>query len=102
MEHRDGDFSFVLETDGHTSFSDNCLPPFISQVDLTDFRLGYATHGYLPDNGPQPIFVAKGPAFQSGATLERRPIVDVAPTLAEVLGLALPEAQGTSMTELLQ
>ena len=101
-EHLDGDFSFVLETDGRTSFSDDCMPPILSNVDLTDFRLGYATHGYLPDKGPQPVFVAKGPAFQNGKTLDRRPIVDVAPTLAEVLGLELPEAQGVSMTELLR
>lgn len=102
LEHMDGDFAFVLETDGQTSFSDDSRPPYISQVDLTDFRTGYATHGYLPDNGPQPIFVAKGPAFRVGEVLERRRIVDVAPTLAEVLGVSLPEAQGVSIKELLR
>ena len=100
-EHLDGGFSFVLETDGYTSFSDSCVRPVIQNLDLSDFRFGMATHGYLPDKGPQPVFIAKGPGFKKGVVLERRPIVDVAPTLAKLLGVPLPDAQGTAMSELL-
>jgi len=102
LEHLDGDFSFVIESDGYTSFSDDCLPPIIGKVDLSDFRSGYASHGYLPDKGPQPVFIAKGPDFRNGVTLPRRPIVDVAPTFAKILDVNLPAAQGTSMDELLK
>lgn len=102
LEHLDGSFSFVLETDGYTSFSDACTAPVIGQMDLSDFRFGRATHGYLPDKGAQPVFEAKGPAFRNGVTLERRPIVDEAPTFAKILGVELPEAQGVPMNELLK
>lgn len=100
-EQLDGDFSFVLETDGYTSFSDSCVRPVINNTDLTDFRFGRATHGYLPDLGPQPVFVGKGPAFKRGVTLERRNIVDEAPTYAALLGVDLPQADGTPIAEML-
>ena len=100
-EHLDGDFSFVLESDGYTSFSDSCKRPLIAPVDLTDFRFGKATHGYHPDKGPQPTLVAKGPHIKAGVEIERRPIVDEAPTYARLLGVSLPDAQGTSIDEIL-
>lgn len=100
-EHLDGDFSFVLESDGYTSFSDSCKRPLIAPVDLTDFRFGRATHGYHPDKGPQPTLVAKGPHIKAGVEIERRPIVDEAPTYARLLGVTLPDAQGTSIDEIL-
>ncbi len=100
-ERLDGGFSFVLETDGYTSFSDSCVRPVIQNMDVSDFRFGTATHGYLPDKGPQPVFVAKGPGFKEGAVLERRPIVDAAPTFAKLLGVPLTHADGAPMTELL-
>lgn len=100
-EHLDGDFSFVLETDGYTSFGERALRPLVSNFDLSDYRFGRATHGYLPDKGPQPVFLAKGPAFQENARCGRKNAVDVAPTLAKVLGVELPDAQGRAMEELL-
>ncbi|MBQ9080201.1 MAG: alkaline phosphatase family protein [Clostridia bacterium] len=101
-EHLSGDFSFVLESDGYTSFSDSCKRPVIQPIDLTDFRFGAATHGYLPDLGPQPTLVAKGPHIKEGVVLDRRPIVDEAPTYAKILGVELPDAQGTAIDEILK
>ena len=101
-EHLDGDFSFVLETDDDTSFSDDYLPPLINDKDLSDFRYGHATHGYLPCKGPQPVFLAKGPDFRKDITIEHAHIVDIAPTLAELLNIKLKHAQGSSMQELLR
>lgn len=101
-EHLDGDFAFVLETDGYTSFSDSCKRPVIQPLDLTDFRFGHATHGYLPDEGPQPTLIAKGPHIARGVILDRRPIVDEAPTYARLLGVDLPDADGTPITEILK
>ena len=101
-EHLDGDFSFVLESDGYTSFSDSCRRPLIAPVDLSDFRFGRATHGYFPDRGPQPTLVAKGPHIREGVEIERRPIVDEAPTYAKLLGVDLNDAQGSSIDEILK
>lgn len=101
-EHLDGDFSFVLESDGYTSFSDSCRRPVIAPLDLTDFRFGHATHGYLPDYGPQPTLVARGPHIREGVVIDRRPIVDEAPTYARILGVELPDAQGQAIEEILK
>ena len=52
-EHLAGDFDFVLETDGYTAFGPGVTGDYFTPYDLTDYRLGKATHGYLPDRGPQ-------------------------------------------------
>lgn len=98
----DGDFSFVIESDGYTSFSDGCTRPVVKEQDFTDFRYGRATHGYLPELGPQPVFLAKGPSFRENITLPVRRILDEAPTYAELLGLSLPDAEGTAIKEFLR
>lgn len=92
-----GGFSFVIESDGYTSFGDRAVRPLVQNYDLTDYRFGRATHGYYPDLGPQPVFMAKGPDFKEGVTLDRGLIVDEAPTYAKLLGVELPEAQGKAM-----
>jgi predicted AlkP superfamily pyrophosphatase or phosphodiesterase len=101
LEHLGGDFSFVLETDGYTSFGDDWKRPIVKNLDIADYRYGKATHGYLPDRGPQPMFMAKGPGIRPGVTLEKRDIIDEAPTFAKVLGLSLPEADGVPINEIL-
>lgn len=101
-EQLSGDFSFVLESDGYTSFSDDCLRPVIKNYDTTDYRFGRATHGYNPDLGPQPVFNAIGPDFKKNVIVERRPIIDETLTFAKLLGLEMPQAQGKVIEELLQ
>lgn len=100
-EHLDGAFSFVLESDGYTSFGNDWRRPIVRSFDLDDYRFGRATHGHLPDKGPQPTFLAAGPSFLPGAVVQRRPIIDVAPTLALALKLQLPDADGQPVKELL-
>ena len=102
-ERLGGDFSFVLETDGYTSFADSWLPPLVRSFDTSDYRTGHATHGYLPDKGPQPVFLAKGPAFKEGFRTGVHPIVDEAPTFAKALGFEMPDdIDGKAMDELLR
>ena len=59
-------------------------------------------HGHTPERGPQPVFLAHGPAFKEGAVLKNAKLVDIAPTLAAVLGQTMPEADGRCLTELLK
>lgn len=101
-EHLNGAFSFVLETDGYTSFGDSCTRPLVTSFDSTDYRYGRATHGYLPQKGPQPTFLCKGPDFKENVTLETGRLVDQAPTFAKLLGVSLPEAEGVPMDALLR
>jgi predicted AlkP superfamily pyrophosphatase or phosphodiesterase len=96
-----GDFSFVLETDGITTFSEDWHEPIVNPVDLTDYRLGKATHGYEPQKGPQPVFVASGPAFKQDMVIPFCHIFDEAPTFARILGQSMPQAEGRVLSELL-
>jgi predicted AlkP superfamily pyrophosphatase or phosphodiesterase len=101
LEHLGGDFSFVLETDGYTSFGDSCTRPLIRNFDSSDYRYGHATHGYLPNKGPQPILAAKGPRIRNGVILEKCNMVDEAPTFARILGLTMNDTDGTCIDALL-
>ena len=97
-----GDFSFVIESDGYTSFGDKAVRPLVQNFDISDYRFGRATHGYMPDYGPQPVFVAKGPDICEGVMLDRGEVVDEAPTFAKLLGLDLPQADGKPINEILK
>ncbi len=97
-----GDFSFVIETDGYSSFSEDFKRPMVAPMDLTDYRFGRATHGYYPDKGPQPVFFAIGPDIKSGVVLERRQTIDEAPTYAKILGVEMPDVDGTVIEEILK
>lgn len=96
-----GDFSFIVETDGYTTFADGWTEPVVSSIDFSDYRLGAATHGYEPETGAQPVFVASGPAFRAGAYRERGRTIDEAPTFARILGASMPEAEGCVMEDML-
>lgn len=100
-EHLAGEFSFVLETDGYTTFSNEWTRPLIQNKDLSDYRFGNATHGHHPDKGPQPTLFAFGPHFRAGAMLERGLLVDEAPTIARVLGVDLGKVDGHVIEEIL-
>ncbi|MBE6536680.1 MAG: alkaline phosphatase family protein [Ruminococcaceae bacterium] len=97
-----GGFSFVLETDGYTSFSEKLTRPVVTFFDPSDYRAGRATHGHEPSAGPKPPFIAKGPSFSPGVTLEEGNILNHAPTLAKVLGVELRDAVGTAVNEILK
>lgn len=97
-----GSFSFILETDGFTSFSNDWTGSLSRPHDITDYRFGRATHGHQPDKGPQPTLIAFGPSIQPGATVERRSIVDEPATFAKVLGLDMGDIDGRSIDEILK
>ncbi len=101
-EHLKGDFSFVVESDGYTSFADKAVRPLVVEFDDRDYRFGHATHGYLPDRGAQPVFAAQGPDIREGIVLERGKVVDEAPTYASLLGVTLLDTEGEPMVEFLK
>ena len=60
-------------------------------------------HGALPAAPEmQALFIASGPAIKRGVTLQQIRNVDVAPTLAAVLGVAWPETDGRALSEILR
>lgn len=96
-----GDFAFVVETDGFTSFRDDWRRPAVRPLDITDYRYGHSTHGHMPEKGPQPPMLLCGPAFKVNAVIENTSVLNEAPTFAAALGLELPQACGTAIKEVL-
>ena len=101
-EHLAGDFSFVIETDGYTSFGNDWMAPMCRAHDTTDYRFGRATHGHQPDKGPQPTLIAFGPSIKPGVVLDSRRIVDEPVTVAKVLGLDMGDVDGHAIDEILR
>lgn len=98
--HLGGDFSFVIETDGYTTFANDWVRPLVRPQDNSDYRFGKATHGYLPEKGPQPTLIAWGPHIRPGAVLPEAKLVDEAPTFAKALGIEMPGTDGRVLEEL--
>ena len=61
------------------------------------------THGY-PSSDPEldGIFIAQGAGIRRGVKLDRVRNLDVAPTIARLLDVALPTADGRPMTNVLE
>ncbi len=61
------------------------------------------THGY-PTSDPEldGIFIAQGRGIQQGVTMKRIANLDVAPTVAQLLGLKIPNAEGRVLNEILK
>lgn len=101
-EHLSGDFSFILETDDYTSFSNDWHRPFMRKPSNTSYRLGTATHGHHPDKGPQPTLIAFGPDLVPGAVLDKASIIDEPVTIAHTMGLHMENTDGVILHELLR
>ena len=94
-------FSFVLETDGYTSFGEYLVRPLVREIDFSDYRYGKATHGYAPYKGPQPTFVGAGPSFRKNVIIKEGSVLNHAPTFAYIMGLEMKEAKGKPVLEIL-
>jgi len=58
-------------------------------------------HGQMPDRpGLEAALILAGPGVRAGVTLPQVRMIDIAPTLAAALGLALPNTDGRVMGEL--
>lgn len=101
-EHFGGPFDFVLETDGYTAFSDDFKRPLVRTLTNSDYRFGRATHGYLPQKGPQPMLCAKGPHIRENISLHSSHIVNEAPTYARILGIDLGPVDGHPIEDILR
>jgi len=61
------------------------------------------THGFLSTWGRMnATFVASGAGIRTGATVSKMENIDVAPTIAKLLGIELPHADGRLLSEILK
>jgi hypothetical protein len=60
------------------------------------------THGYLPSRPDQKAsFIAAGQFIRKGVNLKEIKMVDIAPTISQILKLDLPDSEGKVLTEIL-
>ena len=97
-----GEFSFVIEGDGYTSFGEEVTGSLVESFGNKDYRYGRASHGHVPEKGPQPIFMAKGPDFNENVIIENGRLIDEAPTYAKILGVNLPDTDGKPILEFIR
>lgn len=97
-----GAFSFMVEGDGKTLFNEEWKGPAVLLVEGEEFPGYRSTHGYEPEKGPKPVFMGRGPAFREDAVVPSAQLIDIAPTLARILGQELPRAEGRCLEELLR
>lgn len=98
----EGDFSFVIESDQTTLFFSDWREPLFSPAEILEPGYQRASHGHMPEDGPQPFFVAYGPAIRSSVILKSGRLIDAAPTMAAMLDLELPNVDGQPLDQLLR
>jgi predicted AlkP superfamily pyrophosphatase or phosphodiesterase len=60
------------------------------------------THGYLPDQPDMlSLCIVSGPRLKAGTKLGKIRAIDIAPTVARILGIELPRAEGKPLERLL-
>jgi predicted AlkP superfamily pyrophosphatase or phosphodiesterase len=89
--------AFYLEGELGNMFSGAATGEFIRTAPLK------GNHGYLPTKpGLQTGFLIAGRGVKKGVVLDTIRIVDVAPTIAQLLGLEMKDTDGRALKELLQ
>ena len=66
------------------------------------FRFGAATHGGNPEREEVTTFFACGPSVKNTVLIGSRPMVDLAPTMAQMLGFSMKDIDGKPIEEILR
>lgn len=78
-------------------------PRIPSQDVIVEMSQIKGAHGYLPDQPKmQATFVASGAGIKNGVTLGKIRNVDIAPTIAALLGFEMKDVEGRVLTEILK
>jgi predicted AlkP superfamily pyrophosphatase or phosphodiesterase len=86
------DASFVIDLQPGFQFGSRTTGALVTQ------RRRGGMHGYLPDNpNMRASFFLLGPGIKAGASLGEIDMRDVGPTLAALIGLNLPAAEGRAL-----
>lgn len=99
--HLDGDFTYVIESNGAATFSADYNAPLYVRSGGKDYRYAVSTHGHEPSKGVQPTYFLRNPYGNKKLVLASGRIIDQAPTLAKLLGFEMPWADGVPREELL-
>ncbi|WP_332646044.1 alkaline phosphatase family protein [Lysinibacillus sp. 54212] len=97
--HVDTAFHYMLEAKEGYAFDDAYNEPIV--VDLHARGIKYATHGYSP-NKPNytSALVISGEGIESELQLGEVEVIDIAPTIASILGIDFSACDGRALTEI--
>ena len=75
---------------------------FQDELDVNEIpAIQKATHGYHPDRRDyQTVFMIAGPDIQPGIDIGEMSLLDEGPTIAEIMGFTLPDADGRVLREI--
>ena len=91
-----GPFSFVIESEGGTVFSQSPSSPIFSCSSDPDYKGPKATHGYDPERGPDTVLMAKGKRSLGGEMKNGR-LIDIAPTVLSLFSIRTEGIDGKTM-----
>ena len=95
-------FDFVIEGDKPISFGNRLDCDLYGKTELGDYKTSRASHGGLPFKDETTTFIAAGPSIKEGIVVERRSMIDEAPTMAKMLGFEMPNVDGKIIGEILK
>ena len=93
-EKLSGPFDYVLESDGYTKLAVGWKGKEIVPFPMGLYEAERGNHGFHPDKGPKPVFLAVGPDIYQKKVVEHASLVDGAPTYAKIMGVTLSNADG--------
>ena len=102
--HLTGDFAFVLEAAQGVTFDKAAdAVDYCSSVNEDkSYKPSVSNHGHLPEKGDKPPFIVSGPDVKAGVVIENGRLVDEAPTILRMLGIAADGMDGVPFYELLK
>lgn len=99
--HLNGPFDFIIEGREPIAFSSTLKGEAVfGKPEYPGYPALAASHGGLPFKDETTTFIACGPDVKKNVVVERRSIVDEAPTMAAMLGFKMPDVDGKPILEM--
>lgn len=97
--HIPSSIPYMLEAKSGYCFDDNLDGPVVT--DLKEQGVSYATHGFLPDKPDYKCnLVIAGDCIKKNCQMGEIQMVDIAPTMAEILGINFNDCDGRPLKEI--
>lgn len=97
-----GPFDFVIESGLPISFDERTWGDSIWGSLTPGYKMVAATHGGSPRRQELTTFFACGPSIKQTVVQDHRSLVDLAPTMANMLGFSMTNIDGVAIKEILR
>ncbi|MBF4692760.1 alkaline phosphatase family protein [Fusibacter ferrireducens] len=89
-----GEFTFVIEGAEGVMFNNELRGEIIKAIVPTKSEGYKGMHGHHPSKGHKPPFIAFGPDVLSGVVIETGDLLDICPTLSQLMGFSMTGLSG--------